>query len=154
MMKALETRIPPPVVAVMFALLMWWVARVEPPFNMDVALKLAMVSGLLVLGAIFSLSGMWACHKVKTTVNPMKPHEASTLVNSGVYRITRNPMYVGLAFVLTAWAVYLNSLQALLGVLGLMLYIHGFQILPEERALIKVFGEEYLEYRSRVRPWL
>jgi protein-S-isoprenylcysteine O-methyltransferase Ste14 len=153
-MKALETRIPPPIVAVIFAALMWGLARYAPVFNVQLPLKVVIVSVLAAIGALCSFTGAMTFRRAKTTVDPMKPHEASTLVCTGIYRVTRNPMYLGLVFVLTAWAVYLDSLEALLGVLGFMLYIHGFQIRPEERALIQVFGEEYQEYQSRVRRWL
>jgi len=63
-------------------------------------------------------------------------------------------MYVGLVFVLNGWCIYLNSPAALVGVAGFILYIHALQILPEERMLITLFGEEYIEYQSRVRRWL
>jgi protein-S-isoprenylcysteine O-methyltransferase Ste14 len=153
-MKTLETLIPPPVVALVFAVLMWWLASYDPIIDMDWSLKLGIALVFLLLGMIFSLSGVLTFRKAKTTVNPKKPHEASTLVNTGIYQLTRNPMYVGLAFGLSGWAIYLNSLASLLGVIGYVLYIHGFQILPEERALIKLFGQEYEEYKSRVRRWL
>ena len=153
-MKALETRVPPPIVAFIFAALMWGLARYAPVFNIQLPLKVFIVSALAAMGALCSLTGALTFRRAKTTIDPMKPHEASILVCTGIYRVTRNPMYLGLAFVLTAWAVYLNSLEALIGVLGFLLYIHGFQILPEERALIEVFGEEYREYQSRVRRWL
>jgi protein-S-isoprenylcysteine O-methyltransferase Ste14 len=152
--KALETRIPPPIVAVGFAALMWALASYAPILNLQLPLKVFIVSTLAVMGALCSLSGALTFRRARTTIDPMKPHEASALVCTGIYRVTRNPMYLGLVFVLTAWAVYLDSLEALLGVMGFMLYIHGFQILPEERALIEVFGEEYREYQSRVRRWL
>lgn len=153
-MNVLETRVPPPVVVLIFAVLMWLVARYAPVFHMQVPLKLLIVSILAGIGAMCSISGAVTFHRARTTINPMKPQEATKLVCTGIYQLTRNPMYLGLAFVLTAWAIYLNSVESLIGVLGFIAYIHGFQILPEERALIQVFGEEYRDYQSRVRRWL
>jgi protein-S-isoprenylcysteine O-methyltransferase Ste14 len=84
----------------------------------------------------------------------MKPASASSLVSSGVYRITRNPMYVGVLLVLVAWATFLAAPLALPGPLAFVLYIGRFQIAPEEAVLGKLFGAEYAEYKAKVRRWL
>jgi len=153
-MKALETRIPPPAIALTFATLIWWMASYLPQIDIEFMPKIVIVSVLVAIGAIFDLSGLVTFLRAKTTVNPMKPHASSALVTTGIYKITRNPMYVGLVFILSGWCIYLNSPAALIGVAGFILYIHALQILPEERMLITLFGEEYIEYQSRVRRWL
>lgn len=153
-MKALETRIPPPIIALAFATLIWWMANYLPKIEIEFVPKVIIVSLLLAIGAFFDLSGLLTFRRARTTVNPMKPHTSSALVNTGVYQITRNPMYVGLVFVLSGWCIYLNCPTAMIGVAGFIFYIHAFQILPEERMLVTLFGEEYMEYQSRVRRWL
>ena len=90
----------------------------------------------------------------RTTINPLKPESASALVTGGIYRLTRNPMYLGLATLLLAWAIYLGNLAALAGVPVFILYMNGFQVAAEERALEARFGAEYAAYRARVRRWL
>ena len=90
----------------------------------------------------------------RTTINPLKPASASALVTEGIYRFTRNPMYVGLATLLAAWAIYLGNLAALAGVPLFIIYMNRFQIAPEERALEARFGAEYIAYRARARRWL
>ena len=87
-------------------------------------------------------------------VNPNKPEQASKLVTSGIYRISRNPMYLGFAFILAGWGVWLSSVWAMLGVIGFIGYLTLFQIMPEERALTKLFGDEFTIYKARVRRWL
>jgi protein-S-isoprenylcysteine O-methyltransferase Ste14 len=87
-------------------------------------------------------------------MNPTKPSATSSLVIHGVYRLTRNPMYLSLALYLVAWAVYLSNWLALLLVPVFMLYIDHFQIKPEERALLGLYRSEYASYTSRVRRWL
>ena len=85
----------------------------------------------------------------------MKPETSAAIVSSGVYGLTRNPMYVGMAFILTAWAVYLGSVWALLaGPLAFAAYITRFQIKPEERVLAGRFGAEFSSYQARVRRWI
>jgi protein-S-isoprenylcysteine O-methyltransferase Ste14 len=153
-MRMLETKIPPPVVALSFALLIWWFADYAPKTEIGFVPKTIVVMLLVIIGVIFDLSGLANFLRAKTTVNPMKPHNASALVKTGIYRITRNPMYVGLVFVLSAWCIYLDCPIALIGVAGFILYVHTFQILPEERMLIKLFGDEYREYQARVPRWL
>jgi protein-S-isoprenylcysteine O-methyltransferase Ste14 len=101
-----------------------------------------------------ALSGFVAFRHAKTTVNPLSPANSSSLVTSGIYRFTRNPMYVGLALVLLAWALFLSSPWSLLGPLVFVLYINRFQIVPEERILSGIFGEAYSAYRTKVRRWL
>lgn len=150
---ALDTRIPPPVVALIIALLMWnasawWTVLEVPTWRMPLLLLLVAV------GAAFDLSGLWAFHRARTTVNPMKPGKTSSIVTNGVYRITRNPMYVGMALFLCAGAVMMWSPLALLGPLVFVVYISRFQIEPEERVLRERFGEVYADYCARVRRWL
>jgi protein-S-isoprenylcysteine O-methyltransferase Ste14 len=118
------------------------------------ALRLAAAAAIALVGIGFSAAGVLAFRRARTTVNPTTPEKATALVSSGAYRITRNPMYVGLAWVLVAWAVFLSSGWALLGVVAFVLYIGRFQIAPEERALAQLFGSEYAAYRARVRRWL
>jgi protein-S-isoprenylcysteine O-methyltransferase Ste14 len=103
---------------------------------------------------VFSLAGIVSFRRARTTVNPMKPEAATSLVSSGIYRITRNPMYVGLLFVLVAWAAGLSSAWSMLEPLAFFLYIGRFQITPEERVLSQLFGAEYSAYKARVRRWL
>ena len=150
---ALETRIPPPVVALVVLLLMWnlaaWLPGPPAP-GWQVSAALALVA----IGATFDLAALWAFHRARTTINPMKPQATTHLVTSGVYRLTRNPMYLGLLLFLSAAVVYLWSLWAVLGPLAFVAYITRFQIGPEERAMQVRFGAEFTAYCARVRRWL
>lgn len=152
-MKALELRIPPPVVGLLVAAAMWGIARALPALLAvrDPEFAAAVVA---LIGLAFDLAGIVSFYRAKTTINPLRPHKTSSLVSTGVYRVTRNPMYVGLLFLLIAWAIYLSSAWALLGPLAFVLYMNRFQIGPEERVLGLLFGDEYEEYKRKVRRWL
>jgi len=152
--KGLENKIPPPAVALLVATAMWGLAEATPNMPVDNTTRLALVALCYLLGAGFSLGGVMSFRRAKTTVNPLKPESASALVDTGIYRYTRNPMYVGFALFLLAWAVFLSSLWALLGLPLFIAYIQRFQIRPEERALEQIFGSEFLDYKRRVRRWL
>jgi protein-S-isoprenylcysteine O-methyltransferase Ste14 len=151
---SLELKVPPPLVAVLVATAMWGVSRTTQLFEVLAPYRVAAAIAVAVAGVFFSIAGFASFRRARTTVNPMKPESASTLVNSGVYRITRNPMYVGLLLVLVAWAIFLSAPWALPGPLAFFLYIGRFQIAPEEVALSKLFGVEYAEYKAKVRRWL
>lgn len=153
-LKFLEFRIPPPVVALLIALAMWWVSSLPSPVDRPPIARLAIAIALAAFGLGFNLSGVFAFHRAKTTVNPMKPLSTSSLVVAGVYKITRNPMYVGLLFLLLAWAAFLWSAWSLLGLFLFVAYVTRFQIVPEERVLAALFGNEYAAYKTRVRRWL
>jgi protein-S-isoprenylcysteine O-methyltransferase Ste14 len=153
-MKSLEATIPPPALAAAIAVAMWVTSRLAPLLQIPGAVRLGTAAAVLVVGVGFSVGGVLAFRRARTTLNPTKPEQASSLVRSGVYRVTRNPMYVGLLCVLVAWAVFLSSAWALLGPLIFVLYIGRFQIAPEERALAKLFGSEFAEYQVKVRRWL
>ena len=153
-LESLEVRIPPPAVAAAIAIAMWGISQLAPPVPAPRVLRLSVTAAIFVVGIAFSAAGLLAFRRARTTVNPTKPDQASALVSGGVYRITRNPMYVGLTCILVAWAVLLSSVLALVGPLVFVPYIGRFQIAPEERALAKLFGSEYAAYQARVRRWL
>ena len=153
-MQTLELKIPPPVVAALVAGSMWAIAMLAPLVDAPAAMRVAVAVVMVLIGVTFDLAGLIAFRRTKTTVNPRKPEKAVALVCSGVYRLTRNPMYLGLVFVLVGWAVYLSSAWALLGPVAFALYINRFQIKPEERVLSTLFGSRYAVYKSSVRRWL
>lgn len=149
-MDWLEHRIPPPLVAIMMAVAMWLAARPLPPFGARLWLALL----VFLLGAAICLAGALSFRRARTTVNPLKPETASTLVIAGVYRHTRNPMYLGFALALLAWSIALASPLSLLGVLAFVLYMNRFQIAPEEQALRHLFGAQFDSYCAQVRRWV
>jgi len=153
-MKFIENRIPPPLVMLTFAAIMWGVSRVDQNAELSQLISSVLVSVLLLLGVGFAFFGVLSFKASKTTINPLQPETASALVTSGVYQITRNPMYVGFVIFLLAWAVYLGSAWSLVCIAGFMAFIQRFQIVPEERALLSLFGQEFEAYMSRVRRWL
>lgn len=150
----LDTKIPPPVVAIAAAIAMWALARTAPASGANDGLRLFATSLGALLGLAFVAAGYLALRRAKTTANPVKPESVSALVTSGVYRLTRNPMYVSLVLLLLAYGTYLWSLPAFLGPIAFVAYITRFQIIPEERVLEERFGNEFAEYRRRVRRWI
>lgn len=153
-MSFLENKIPPPLIGIIIALAMWWLSKVTPVVALSPVIKYSLVSGFICIGLFFDLAGIISFRLAKTTVNPLKPQKASALVTSGIYQFTRNPMYVGLAALLCAWAIYLGSLWAMLLVGVYVLYIQRFQIIPEEKVLFALFKEDFTQYKSQVRRWL
>jgi protein-S-isoprenylcysteine O-methyltransferase Ste14 len=146
--------IPPPLVAAIIGALMWWakphLALIEIPDTVRIGIAAAIVG----FAIFFDLAALISFRRARTTVDPTRPCRASALVVSGIYRVTRNPMYVGLLLLLLAWMVWLSSLWLIAGPLLFILYMNRFQIAAEERALSALFPDEYAAYRRRVRRWL
>lgn len=153
-MKFLENRIPPPILVLAFGAAMWPLAQLPPKLPLDHGPRLALAIGLAALALLALFSGLLAFRKARTTIDPVNIQRASSLVQSGVYRLTRNPMYVGFAGLLLGWAILLTGAWALLGPIAFVAYITRFQILPEERAMLHRFGAAYAVYRSRTRRWI
>lgn len=151
---SLELKIPPPALAFLIGLAMWGLSLGTTPLDVPASIRLSCALAIAVIGAGIALAGVLSFRRAKTTINPTRPQKASSLVCSGIYGITRNPMYVGLLLVLVGWSVYLAAPWALLGVAGFVFYIERFQIQPEERALAALFGAEFADYKERVRRWL
>ena len=154
-MSALELKIPPPLVAAAVAGGMYAAASLLlPVLALPPGLRVGAALALAGVGAGFDLAGLLAFRKAKTTVNPLTPSKSAAVVTTGVYRLTRNPMYLGLALILLGLAVYLASVWALFGPLVFAAYITRFQIVPEERVLTARFGAAFSTYCARVRRWL
>lgn len=154
-MAALELKIPPPLVGAVVAGGMYAAASFVPPvLHLPPGMRVFAALALAAVGACLDLAGLLAFRKARTTVNPLAPQRSTAMVTNGVYGLTRNPMYVGLALILLGWAVYLASPWALLGPVGFVAFITRFQIGPEERALQARFGAAYSAYCARVRRWV
>ena len=150
----LDHKIPPPIVGLLVAAAMWATADTGPQFVLALQVRYITVALLIAAGAAFDLLGLIAFRQSRTTINPLRPERTSALATGGIYRITRNPMYLGMALFLLAWAVWLSAWLPFAGVPVFMWYITQFQIRPEERVLEKLFGAEFLSYAARVRRWL
>ena len=153
-MPKLELRIPPPAVALLLAIAMWLAAYALGGLAFTLPGRRAITIVLAVLGIAISVAGVVSFRRARTTVNPTRPDTASTLVATGIYGFTRNPMYLGLFLVLAGWAAYLANAAALAGPLLFALYIDRFQIVPEERALATKFGAAFDTYRRQTRRWI
>jgi protein-S-isoprenylcysteine O-methyltransferase Ste14 len=153
-MRQLELKIPPLIVLAIAAGLMWAVARVTPHWTLLYPGRLLLAAALLILGIAIMLMGVLAFRDASTTVDPRSPEKTSAIVRSGIYRFTRNPMYLGMLIVLMAWLAALANLGAVIVPALFVLYITRWQIVPEERALAQRFAAEYEAYRRSVRRWL
>jgi protein-S-isoprenylcysteine O-methyltransferase Ste14 len=150
----MQLRIPPLIVLLLAGALMWWLAHAAPVVGVEIPGRVAIVIAFVVLGFAVAVAGVIQFRRASTTVNPLTPQESSSLVVTGIYAYTRNPMYLGMVLVLTGWAVCLANPLALLGVIAFVIYEDRFQIVPEERALRGTFGSQFDDYVRRVRRWI
>ena len=148
----LNTKIPPPIVAILFAVMIFYFsdsfAHVDLPFKIYISLF------FVLLGFFITFSSARNFKKKETTVNPIKPEEASQLVTDGFFKITRNPMYLGMLLFLLGLSIYNGLIVGLVFLPLFVGYITFFQIIPEESAMIKIFGEDYKAYMKKVRRWI
>lgn len=150
----LDNRIPPPLVMLLIGAAMWATARAWPAFAVDPPLRLPLAASIALIALAIEIAAGLSFRRARTTVNPLRPQTAARLVTGGANRFSRNPMYLALALLLLAWAVWLGHVAALALWPLFPLFVTRFQILPEERALAARFGAEYAAYCRQVRRWL
>ena len=153
-MNKLKTKIPPPVITLSFGLIMW-VASLFFPLYLIAHSSLFWIALVSIgIGLCLDVMSFINFLKHKTTVNPIKPEKASNLVITGFYRFTRNPMYLGMLFILTGSAFLFGNIGSFLVLPFFILTMNYLQIKPEEKVLENNFGESYLEYKKSVRRWI
>ena len=150
----LKLKIPPPVYVLSIGLVMWLLhlylpvaVLILPPWN-----SLGIL--LIVLAALVDFSSLYLFFKQRTTPNPMKPEFTTGLVVKGMYKFSRNPMYLGMLMMLFGFAVFLGKLTPFLVLPVFYFLMTEMQIKPEEKVLEDKFGDEYLDYKGKVRRWL
>ncbi|MET4000897.1 isoprenylcysteine carboxylmethyltransferase family protein [Marinobacterium sp. MBR-109] len=149
----LELLIPPPVVMLAAAGLGWLSIWLWPGGRLF-QLPLPWVLVPVVLAGVIGTLAVLHCFRARTTVHPHCPEKTRCLVAYGVFRLSRNPMYLSLLLLLTAWMLQLGHLLSPLWLAGFVAYITRFQIRPEERVLKELFGDEYEAYCRATRRWI
>ena len=153
-MLDLKLKIPPLLLTLLFGLAMWVISESSVLIEIPVVVSLCLSFALFTLGATVLISAVVSFRFAKTTVNPLLPSESTVLVKSGVYKFSRNPMYLGFLLFLFAFGILLGDVKPLFIVPLFFSYMTIFQIIPEERALQGLFGNEYKQYQREVRRWL
>lgn len=145
----MKLKIHPPILFIFFAILIYFLPPIlsfSPPFYFIII--------LLCLAFLLGTASLRTFRIAKTVITPLKPNKTSKIVTFGVYRISRNPMYLSLALCLLAWGMYLGKVSSIFGVILFVLLTTYLQIKPEEQALEQKFGEAYRQYKQSVRRWL
>lgn len=153
-MRALELKVPPVALVLIVGFAMWLTAARVSAFQFNFGFQHVLAGCFCLAGVVISLAGVLEFRRAGTTVNPTKPISSSFLVVSGIYRHTRNPMYLGFLLILLGWALWLGNVLAFVFLPGYVVYMNVFQIRPEERALDLIFGEVFATYCSQVRRWV
>ena len=148
----MSTKIPPPIVTLIFGLIIFFSKSLFPIFNFNNSNYVSLI--FLIFGFIILITAVKSFKKHQTTINPLNPDQASTLVNSGIFSFTRNPMYLGMLFILLSISFNFNILGGIIICFLFKIYITIFQIMPEEEAMEKIFGKDFVEYKKKVRRWI
>lgn len=153
-MAWLNAKIPPMLLTGIFAGVMWLVSLALPGVDLRFFVRLSMLIVLVGIGVLIVVVAALQFRLAQTTVNPLAPDKTSSLVTSGIFGFSRNPMYVGFTLVLIGWGVMLSNLFALAMCAGFVLYLNRYQIRPEEKVLAEKFGDNFDTYVKRVRRWV
>ena len=154
MLDKLELKIPPLLITLIFGFVIWAVSNWFSSVNFSLIFLEVFSYAIFGLGIIIALVAVIKFKKEDTTVDPTSPSKSTSLVINGVYRYTRNPMYLSFFLWLLAYSLYLGNPINLLSLVFFIIYMNNFQIKAEERVLKETFGNEYEVYSSRVRRWI
>lgn len=150
-MRLLELKVPPVGVGAAVAALAWYVDQFAVLQWSGSRMGAILWSAA---GVFVAMAGLWSFARARTSVNPHRPGNASSLVTWGIYRVTRNPMYLGMLMVLIGWALFLGGALPLFTTGLFIPYMNRFQIEPEERVMAELFGDQFEQYVATVRRWI
>ena len=153
-MNTLVLKVPPVAQVIITAAAMYGVSKMVPALTFSLNGSTALAVGLGVMGMSLGVMGVTQFRKAQTTPNPQALEKVSSLVTSGIYRYSRNPMYLGLVLILLGWAFYLSHFLAFVLLPVFILYMTRFQIQPEEQMMARKFGKTYQAYLNKVRRWI
>ena len=148
----MKNKIPPPIVTLFFGLCIYFSHEYFQEFNLEFLTTLSYISYIAGLSIL-----VWAVRlfkKQNTTVNPIKIENASSLVVSGVFKYSRNPMYLGMLMIIISTSIFYLNIYSILTPFLFVFWINKFQIKREEIFLTEKFGKEYLSYKNKTRRWL
>ena len=148
----IKTKIPPPLVALTFGFLINYTKNIFP--KIEVKNEFIFGSFMIISGLIIILSAIILFKKYQTTITPLNPSNATKLITDGIYKFSRNPMYLGLLLVLLGISTIINPIGGLFLIPLFILYLNFFQIIPEENAMVDLFKDEFLDYKNNVRRWI
>ncbi len=148
----MNNKIPPPIVTLSFGLMIYFSRNVFPDINNIIFYILSLF--FIILGPFILISAVRSFKAEQTTINPININNASSLVISGVFKYSRNPMYLGMVFILLALSLRFNIVGGILFTFIFIMYITKFQIIPEEAAMKSIFGEDFNKYKNKTRRWI
>ena len=148
----MKKRIPPPLIAMLCILIIFLSKSIFPSFVFSYKLQLGIF--VSTIGFLLLIVSIKSFIDNKTTINPLNLKKSTYLVTSGVFRFSRNPMYLGMLLFLLGTAIILNIIGGLIISILFIFYMNFFQIIPEEKALENLFGKNYRNYRKTVRRWI
>ena len=148
----IKTKIPPPLVALTFGFLINYTKNIFP--KIEIKNEIIFGSFMIISGLIAILSAITTFKKYHTTITPLNPANTTKLITDGIYKFSRNPMYLGLLLVLLGISIILNLIGGFFLIPLFILYLNLFQIIPEENAMVDLFKDEFLEYKKNVRRWI
>ncbi len=157
MLKNLELKLPPPLlVLLLFVIMAVCYFTVSLGRLTFLPARVLNIIGILILfdAAVMVFWSVFLLHRKQTVVSAVHPEKTSTLLTQGPYKFSRNPIYLGLVLLILSMFCFMPHVVGILSVPCCVLYLHYFQILPEERILAQRLGEQYAEYCKRVRRWL
>ena len=150
----MKLKIPPAVQTLIFAAFMWLINQYSSIGNFSFIHQKTLATIVFIIGSFIAVIAVVQFISAKTTSDPMHPSKAAQLVTNGIYNYSRNPMYLAILVVLISWMLVLGNFFNLIIVGIFIWYITKFQIKPEEEALIKLFGNKYVDYCNHVRRWI
>ncbi len=149
----MRLKLPPAIIFIIFGGLMYVLDLVLPVGEFDFFGRFWLMRILVVLALIIGCISLFQFFKAKTSIDPLKPSKSSRLVTNGIYKLSRNPMYLALLLLLLAFGLWLGNVFNTLLAATFVSYMNKFQIVPEEEALVELFGKEYQQYCIQVRRW-
>ena len=146
------SKIPPPLVVLILVISTFFSSKkidlIQIPFQTSIAIFILSVGILILINPVLKFI------KSKTTINPIKFKKVNKLVTSGIYRYSRNPMYLGMLMIVVSSSIFYLNIYSILTPLFFYLWINIFQIKREEVFLTEKFGEDYLSYKKKTRRWI
>ena len=148
----MNNKIPPPIVTFICGITIYYSKSFFNQFFTYANTSISLF--FLILGLYVFLSAVRLFRKQKTTVNPLEPRQASSLVTSGIFKFSRNPMYLGMLIILLSISFKFNFIGGMIISLSFYVFITNFQILPEEKAMKELFGDKFIQYSNTTRRWI